>query len=156
ICYATTMNNRGQIAGLTIQPDNRWSPFLWQDGRIVNLKTLGGPRASVNAINDLGTIVGWAIPPDGSLDQAHAIVWDKDEMTDLHAAGWKASRATSINNSGQIVGYATTTAKRRFAFLKQGGEILDLNDVVGTNSGWRLFDAEAINDRGQILARGKK
>ncbi len=156
ICYAKAMNNRGQIAGQSIQRDNGWGVFLWQNGKIIDLKTLGGPRASVNAINDQGTVVGWANPAGAAWDQAHAIVWEKGELLDLNVVGWKTSRATSINNAGEIVGYATTMENRNFAFLKRGGEMVDLNDLIGTNSGWHLDSATAINDRGQILASGKK
>ena len=156
ICYAKAMNNRGQIAGQSIQRDNGWGVFLWQGGEITELKTLGGPRASATAINDQGTVVGWANPAGAAWDQAHAVVWEKGELLDLNAAGWKTSRATSINHAGEIVGYATTTNNRSFAFLKRGNEILDLNDLVGTNSGWHLYSANEINDRGQILASGKQ
>ena len=156
ICYAKAMNNRGQIAGQSIQRDNRWGVFLWQDGEIIDLKTLDGPRASASAINDHGIVVGWAIPTNGSLDQTHAIVWEKGKILDLNLAGWKTSRADGINNAGEVVGSATTMENRSFAFLKRGGEILNLNDLVGTNSGWHLFSAGEINDRGQILAQGIK
>jgi hypothetical protein len=54
------------------------------------------------------------------------------------------------------VGFATTLEDRSFAFLKRGNDILDLNDLVATNSGWRLVSAHSINERGQILARGVK
>lgn len=156
ICYAKAMNNRGQIAGQSIQRDSRWGVFLWHDGEITDLKTLGGPRATANAINDQGTVVGWANPAGAAWDQAHAIAWEKGEMFDLNATEWKSSRATSINNAGEIVGYATTMENRSFAFLKRGNEILNLNDLVGTNSGWHLYSADEINDRGQILAQGVK
>jgi len=156
ISYAKAMNNRGQIAGQTIERDSRWGAFVWQDGQIIDLPTLNGPRASPNAINEQGTVVGWAIPPGGALDQAHAVIWEKGALEDFNAAEWKTSRAQSINSAGQIVGYATTTQNHSFAFLKQGQLLVDLNQVIGTNSGWHLFDADKINERGQILARGKR
>lgn len=156
VSYAKAMNNRGQIAGQTIERDSRWGAFVWQDGQIIDLPTLNGPRASPNAINDQGTVVGWAIPPGGALDQAHAVIWEKGALEDFNAAEWKTSRAQSINSAGQIVGYATTSKNHSFAFLKQGQSLLDLNEIVRTNSGWHLFDADKINERGQILARGKR
>ena len=146
------MNNRGGIAGVTIPGNEDWGVFFWQDGIMTDLETLGGSRAGVNAINDHGTLVGWADPAGTAWERAHAIVWENGKLRDLHAAGWKTSRATGINNAGDIVGWATTIEGRSFAFLKRGDDILDLNTLVPTNSGWRLLDATAINDRGQILA----
>ena len=156
ICYAKAMNNCGQIAGQSHRGDSPWGVFLWERGEITELETLGGPRASINAINDHGTVVGWANPAGAPWDLAHAIIWEKGKMYDLNASGWKTSRATSINNTGEVVGYATTQSGRSFAFVKRGEQIFDLNELVATNSGWHLFDADEINDRGQILARGKR
>jgi RNA polymerase sigma factor (sigma-70 family) len=157
LCYAEAMNNRGQIAGMTIlRGDSPWGIFLWQDGEMTDLKTLGGRRAHVCAMNDHGTVVGWANPTNAVRNESHAIIWDKGQMLDLTAAGWKTSSALGINNAGEVVGFATTSEDRSFAFLKHGNDILDLNDLVATNSGWRLVSAQSINERGQILARGVK
>jgi RNA polymerase sigma factor (sigma-70 family) len=150
------MNNRGVIAGVSIPGEEGWGAFLWTDGKLTDLKTLGGPRAGVNAINNLGTVVGWANSIGAAWDQAHAIVWEKGALHDLNTANWKSSHATGINNAGNIVGDATTLSGRTFAFLKRGDDILDLNDLVPTNSGWRLVGASAINDREQILAIARK
>lgn len=46
---------------------------------------------------------------------------------------------------------------RDFAFLWDGGEILDLNDLIPPDSDWkRLQQAHDINDQGQIVGIGSK
>ncbi len=32
--------------------------------------------------------------------------------------------------------------------------MVDLNDLIATNSGWKLVEASAINDNGQIVGVG--
>jgi RNA polymerase sigma factor (sigma-70 family) len=151
-----TMNDHGVIAGVSIPGNEGWGAFIWEDGRLTDLKTLGGPRAGVNAINERGTVVGWANPVGAPWDQAHAIVWEKGELHDLNAADWTSSHANSINNAGDIVGDATTLSGRTFAFLRRGDDIVDLEKLMPTNFHARLVSASAINDRGQILATARK
>jgi len=61
-----------------------------------------------------------------------------------------------INQSGQVVGGASTPGDyiNYRAFLYSDGIMKDLNDLIQPNSGWSLFAAYAINDRGQITGYG--
>ena len=69
--------------------------------------------------------------------------------------GGAHSEAKDINNSGQIVGSSWietangNTLQR--AVIWDGGEILDLNDLVVGLGEWALDDATAIDDRGRII-----
>lgn len=66
-----------------------------------------------------------------------------------HSIGVQAA-----NNLGQAVGYGSfiTSAGRpdNSAMLWQDGKAVDLNTLVALPEGWRLTQAETINDRGQI------
>jgi len=71
-------------------------------------------------------------------------------------SGWVAR---DINNHNQIVGRADTEntlqAQRRtvgFRYDIDEDRMVDLNDLLPCNSGYRIFDAKAINDNGEILA----
>jgi probable HAF family extracellular repeat protein len=59
---ARSINNRGQALGTSLLGIGRSRPFVWQDGRITALPTLGGkttvPFTSVSAVNNRGQIVG--------------------------------------------------------------------------------------------------
>ena len=76
-------------------------------------------------------------------------------MTDLgDLPGGYGSYATGINNAGQVVGQSTAATDVR-AFLWQNGVMTDLNTVSGVvGTGWRLLEANAINDVGQIVGHG--
>jgi len=70
--------------------------FLWQDGTMTDLGTLGGHSSSAMGINPQGQVVGFAATAD---DAIHAVLWDHGATTDLGAG-----RACAINSGGQIVG----------------------------------------------------
>jgi probable HAF family extracellular repeat protein len=98
--WAHGLNQNGQIVGDSgHQSDFR--PFLWQDGNMVALPTLGQTGSnSAQGINDLGHVVGWIKTANG----AHACIWQNGKMFDLEPLGGTASRAFAINNQGQVVG----------------------------------------------------
>src|SRR5689334_18024947 len=50
---AVAINNVGQIVGKSAN-----HAFLWENGVLTDLGTLGGHVSSANAINDLGQVVG--------------------------------------------------------------------------------------------------
>ena len=54
-----------------------------------------------------------------------------------------------MNDAGQVVGQADTRA-----FLWQGDRLIDLNTHLPPQSGWSLYGANAINNRGQIVGWG--
>ena len=60
-----------------------------------------------------------------------------------------------INNFGDIVGHSSDASfDERRAFLYANGAIHDLNDLIPRHSGWFLFEANGINDRGEIVGTG--
>ncbi|HIG26348.1 MAG TPA: hypothetical protein EYQ50_00550 [Verrucomicrobiales bacterium] len=153
ICYALAINSLGQIVGQMFEKDMSSEPFLWSEGELTELGTLGGRRASATAVNELGQVIGWSTMEYGGLD-SHAFIWKDGLMQDLDGTGLKSSRAYGINDAGQVVGYAQFAGKRAFAFLWEEGELVNLNERVASSPGWRLICADAINDRGQIVAFG--
>ena len=52
------INNRGQVVGLSTNPDGIEHPFVWQNGKLSELPSLGGERGAAVAINARGQIVG--------------------------------------------------------------------------------------------------
>lgn len=56
--YATGINDRGQVVGASELPDGTAHPFLWQNGRMIDLSTRGvDPRLTAAAITDRGTVL---------------------------------------------------------------------------------------------------
>lgn len=76
-------------------------------------------------------------------------------MTDLGHLGGGYSIAHAVNNNAEVVGYSTIAggARRAFRWTKDGG-MKDLNSLLPEGSGWVLYEASDINDRGQIVGSG--
>ena len=127
-------------------------PFVYRNGHMTDLATLGGTSASATAINDRGTIVGWS---DTTGDQERAFMYRKGKMTDLGSLGGIRSEATAVNNHGEVVGWSFVAGNYEIdPFLYSDGKMVDLNTLVPANSGITLSDAVAINNKGQIAATG--
>jgi probable HAF family extracellular repeat protein len=76
---AVAVNERGDVVGWT-SADNPDAPraFLWRDGRVTYLGSLGGAHSLPVALNDRGTIVGESTTADGTLK---AVRWNLITMT---------------------------------------------------------------------------
>ena len=161
--WASSINEQGVIAGWALvdsmptpttgQPTQH--PFLWRDGTMVDLGTLGGTLAvtgslanggSGGAINNRGQVIGTSNLA-GDLTH-HAFRWDRGELIDLNTLGGDNSEAYWINESGQIVGRADLPGSQvHHAFLWQNGKMIDL----GFSPDWPCSTAIDVNSRGQVI-----
>jgi probable HAF family extracellular repeat protein len=128
---AVAINRRGQIVGWADTRntsagdrhigascgDGKYShpaphAFLWANGRIRNLSTLGGLESEAVAISDTGQVVGWADTRARDSDGCsvgHASIWENGKITDLGTLpGGSSSEALAINNRGQVIGWSKT------------------------------------------------
>ena len=84
--------------------------FVWFDGQMVDLGSLGGSSSWGIAINNGGTVVGYATTRTNTY---HAFVSTNGaRMQDLNKlipprTGWVLLEANGINDAGQIVGDGT-------------------------------------------------
>jgi probable HAF family extracellular repeat protein len=177
-------NERGNISGIsqTARPDplgERWScsaffpaatgtghqclGFVWKDGVMRALPTLGGTNGFATGANNKGQVVGWAentvhdptcVAPQ--ILQFRAVVWgpnqrEIDELPPL--PGDAVSAATALNDRGQIVGISgiCDRAVGRFsaihAVLWQDGKAIDIGSLGGV--AWNT--PMSINERGDIV-----
>jgi probable HAF family extracellular repeat protein len=144
------------------------APFhgiLWSAGTLTDLGSIFGSSFNYgNGINDAGIVTGSA---DLAGDTgAHAFLWSQGMVQDLTPYGDLTAWGIDINNQGQVIGSwgsvdpdpadgppVDTMECPCYAVLWQNGGAVFLNDVVPSQ--WNLWLGLAINDRGEILARGQ-
>jgi probable HAF family extracellular repeat protein len=167
--FANSINNHGHVVGSSSTHDNPYGclffgvpgchPFLWSDGKMKDLGVPSGNYGTAELINDAGQVVGFEVPPDGSLQ---ALMWQNGKITRLGTvAGDNNSRGFGMNGKGVVVGQSwnfdgqTTVASQAFVW-RRGGPMLDLNTVLTNPSDLFLFEADFISDSGIIVAIGVK
>ena len=149
------INLRGTVAGTQFTDAMRAA--TWQDGVIT---PIAGAPSRASGINDRGQVIGLLVRTGGT----RAFVWERGQRTVLPAllADQTRSRAEDINNAGRIVGITTRNkfdSIEQFATVWDNGEVADLNTLIHPNDPLRTFVsltwATLINDRGEIVARGR-
>ena len=176
-------SNRGQIAGIAETSDidplsETWScagaffptttqhiclGFVWQNGVMTALPTLGGYNGFASSVNNLGQVVGWAetavhdstcVLPQ--VLQFEAVIWgpENGQIQELPGvADDPDSAATAINDKGQVVGIsgicqnAVGAFSAKHAVLWEDGRPIDLGNIGG--HGWNT--PTSINNQGQIV-----
>jgi probable HAF family extracellular repeat protein len=139
--------------------------FVWQNGIMTPLSTLGGNNGQAAAINDRGQIAGYAETsisdpncPAPQVLQYRPTVWTAGHPTALPLyPGDTEGGAFWMNNSGQVVGASGACApydgryglplQPRHALVWRDGKPVDLGNLGGQFQN----AAFAINDRGQIV-----
>jgi len=145
------INDLGQVVGYSrvASPSGLGErAFLWSNGVIQDLGTLGGRWSWAGGINNAGQIVGGSTINESDRygwPYERAFVWQDGVMTPLPVPGGGASGASDINDAGVIVGAAATADGERRACLWEEGSIT----YLGTLGGWS--SALAINESGQVV-----
>jgi probable HAF family extracellular repeat protein len=118
---ANTINDQGQVAGDVQVGPFASHPFLWQDGRVLDLGGLKGfDFAYATGINETCQVVGTAVTSD--FGNWRGFLWHQGAMWDLNdlvAPGptLQVRGALGINESGQIAGWGKTSNDELHAIL---------------------------------------
>ncbi|GAB3428857.1 PEP-CTERM sorting domain-containing protein [Massilia solisilvae] len=132
------INNAGQIVG-----GYRGRGFIWDNGQITELPTLGGPWSRATGINDNGVVIG----DSASGDVTRGFVYENGNIRSVGALTyWGSSYAKDINSSGQVVGRSEDPDGPTEAFLYSNGHITSVGNLYGFGAA-----AYGINDHGAIV-----
>jgi len=150
------INGKGQAIGDSFLPgDTEDHAFLWSEGKVHDLGTLGGSTSLPTGLTENADVSGvsW-LPGDQGL---HAVLWKKGTIHDLGAVdGDDCSWAWALNSSDQVVGISVPFCdlSQARAFLWEKGSMVDLNTLVPPDSALHLVYAMVINDAGVIAGLG--
>jgi probable HAF family extracellular repeat protein len=166
------INNRGEAVGMseTAVPDPNGEdicgfgthltcvPFLWRDGHMSALPTVGGNNGQASAINNRGEVVGFAetanndltCPPGFAAPTISPVLWKKDQAQPLPLVDTDPDgTAFGINDRGRAVGYSGNCLAATHAVMWQNGTAFPLQDLGVARSNF----AFAINNLGQIVGQ---
>jgi probable HAF family extracellular repeat protein len=145
----TALNRRGQITAYTWTYSAETQTYtyrcwLYDNGVLTNLGSLGGQICVPTALNDSGQVAGHATTPDG---HEHPFIYSGGLMKDiglLTADADGVGFAYGINSSGAVVGQSGSPAEGNHAFLYENGDLRAIDPSSPSSA------ALAINDAGQI------
>lgn len=165
--YAAGINSHGALVGWSTTGHETWPDggsgtpdepgqeppvpvldehaFVYENGVLTDLGTLGGINSQGSQLNDQGVAVGTSDNVNG---HQRAFRYENGVMWDLGTLGGNRSNATAVNNNNQIVGSSTTTANVSHAFLYENGVMTDLGTLGGTVS-----VANDINIHGHVVGQ---
>ena len=141
---ASTINNAGQMAGFMRVPGGAHA-FLYTNGDVRDLGTLGGTYSLVSAMSDNGMVTGYsALAFDRS---SNAFIYANGTMRNLGTLpGGSTSGAAGINNFGQVAGAADTGTGEWHAVLADSRGMRDLGTLGGKYS-----SGTGINNAGHVV-----
>jgi probable HAF family extracellular repeat protein len=176
---AASVNARGDVVGVALNaaPETlafrapysnffiygygtRPHAFLWSDGTMRDLGTLGGADSAALFVNDRGQVAGTSDVdsirnPVTGLPTVHPFVWERGRMHDLIADaprgmfGGTYGIAAWINERGQVLGTMNLAGDTTWrSFVWERGVVTDLGTLGGI-----ITTAQWMNEAGHVVGK---
>ena len=151
------INDRGQILG-TLLTNDKLASYIYDRGTVTEIQGAGAAYVYAYDINERGWVTG-GMSRDRVRSQAF-LYKPGTGIVDLMAGGandgFINTTGLGLNKRGQVVGSGWNGRDTAGFYFDEKTGIVHLSKLVAPAdlAGWRLWDAFAINDRGQILAYG--
>ena len=141
------INSSGVVVGGYTTSSGKYHAYRRApDGTMMDLPPLPGSlNSEAFAINANNEVVGYS----EDLFHDYATYWDS--TGNPHDLGVSDGFAFGINSLGDVVGYYSDGP---FLWSDDGG-LVYLNNLLPPDSGWELYEAYGINDKGQIVGNGE-
>lgn len=145
---ARAVNATGEVTGAAGENNSNISDiFVYSNGTMSSLGTLGGTSGIGNGINSSGQVAGYSTNSYGTY---RAFLSTGSTLTDIGDLGGGSAVAYALNDLGAVVGSAVTAKGENHPFLYRNGRMIDLGTLGSSGNDW-WNSAQSVNNSGVVV-----